>query len=162
MAPCCGAVASGRPAAAACRSISPARMALSSKPAARRACGRMMGQTGGRTPYHFIVPASLTTYACSSKVTGFVENLRICMHACTPRRHSIFSFNLYVCNRTICGLLTPLAYYAEQSLRNGRSSIRPSVRPSVCHIDRQQQRRAAGLLLSSGACRDNRKMAAGK
>ena len=26
---------------------------------------------------------------------------------------------------------------------------RPSVRPSVCHIDRQQQRRASGLLLGA-------------
>ena len=32
-----------------CRSMSPACTALSSKPAARRCCGRMVGQTGGRT-----------------------------------------------------------------------------------------------------------------
>jgi len=30
-----------------------------------------------------------------------------------------------------------------------RSNVRPSVRPSVCHIDLQQQRRAAGLLPSA-------------
>ena len=45
-APRCGAAAAG-----ACRrrSIFPARTALSSKPAARRGCGRMTGQTDGRT-----------------------------------------------------------------------------------------------------------------
>jgi len=41
------------------------------------------------------------------------------------------------------------AVYADQGLRNGRVFVRPSVRLSVCPIDRQQQRRAAGLLLSA-------------
>jgi len=30
-----------------------------------------------------------------------------------------------------------------------RPCVRPSVRPSVCFVDRAQQRRAAGLLLSA-------------
>jgi len=38
------------------------------------------------------------------------------------------------------------AQYAEQGLCNGRVSVRPS----VCPVDRQQQRRAAGLLMSVG------------
>jgi len=38
-----------------CRSISPARMALSSKPAARHSCGRMMGQMDAWTKYKLIV-----------------------------------------------------------------------------------------------------------
>ena len=37
------------------------------------------------------------------------------------------------------------AQYAEQGLCNGRESVRPS----VCPIDQQQQRRSAGLLLSA-------------
>ena len=41
------------------------------------------------------------------------------------------------------------ALRAEHGLRNGPVSVRPSVRPSVCPVDRQQQRRAAGLLLSA-------------
>jgi len=40
-----------------CQAISFARTALSSKPAARRGCGRMMGQTDGRTPDSFMDPA---------------------------------------------------------------------------------------------------------
>jgi len=48
-----------------------------------------------------------------------------------------------------------------QGLCNGRVSIRPSVRPSVSPVDRQQQRRAAGLLLSSGACSRYLSIAAG-
>ena len=51
----CGAAAAGRPGSRRCRSITPARTALSSKPAAHRCCGRMMGQTDGRTdarPFH--------------------------------------------------------------------------------------------------------------
>jgi len=34
-----------------------------------------------------------------------------------------------------------------------RSGVRPSVSPSVCPVDRQQQRHAASLLLSAGAGR---------
>ena len=45
-APCCGAVAGGRPAPAAVDRY--ARTALSSKSAARRCCGRMVGQTDGQ------------------------------------------------------------------------------------------------------------------
>jgi len=37
--------------------------------------------------------------------------------------------------------------YAEQGLCNGRAYVPPS--DSVCRIDRQQQRRPAGLLLSA-------------
>ena len=55
--PCCGAAAAGRPATAA---VVRYLLALSSKPAARRACGRMLGQTSGRTPYRFIDPAAHT------------------------------------------------------------------------------------------------------
>ena len=41
----------------------------------------------------------------------------------------------------------------QQGLRNGRRpSVRPSVRLSVCPVDRQQQRRAADLLPSAGIC----------
>jgi len=46
-APGCGAAAARR-----CLSISFARTALSSKPAARRCCVRLMGQTDGRTDGH--------------------------------------------------------------------------------------------------------------
>ena len=42
-----------------------------------------------------------------------------------------------------CGLLLTLS--ALRGLCNGRVSVRPS----VCPVDRQQQRRAAGLLLSA-------------
>ena len=35
---------------------------------------------------------------------------------------------------------------------------RSDVRPSVCHIDRQQQRRAAGLLLSAPQAIDSRRL----
>ena len=38
---------------------------------------------------------------------------------------------------------------SDQGLCNGRAFIYPSVRPSVFPVDRQQQRRAAGLLLSA-------------
>ena len=38
--------------------------------------------------------------------------------------------------------------YTEQGLCNGPVSVHPS----VCPVDRQQQRRAAGLLLSAGTC----------
>jgi len=38
-----------------CRSISPAGTALSSKPAARHGCGRMMGQTDEQTDGRSIV-----------------------------------------------------------------------------------------------------------
>jgi len=48
-------------------------------------------------------------------------------------------------------VITPLAQYAVSVIK--RSSVRPSVRPSVCHVDRQQQRRPAGLLVMSGAGR---------
>jgi len=41
-----------------CRLISPGHTALSSKPAARRGCGPMMGQTDGRTLDRFVDPAS--------------------------------------------------------------------------------------------------------
>jgi len=43
-------------------------------------------------------------------------------------------------------LLTLSAEYADEGLYNDQASVRPS----VCHIDRQQQRRPAGLLLSAG------------
>jgi len=50
-----------------CRSISPARTALSSKPAARFCCDRMMGQadgqTDGRTPDRYLDPAAHATRA---------------------------------------------------------------------------------------------------
>jgi len=46
-----------------------------------------------------------------------------------------------------------------QGLCNGRLSVRLS--PSVCPVDRQQQRRAAGLLRSSDACSRYRSTAAG-
>jgi len=49
------------------RSISPARGALSSKPAARRCCCRSMGQTDGRTLDRFIRP-------CSTYCAGSVNN----------------------------------------------------------------------------------------
>jgi len=42
-----------------CRSICPACTALSSKPAARRCCGRMMGQTDRRTDGHRTVTRTL-------------------------------------------------------------------------------------------------------
>jgi len=42
-------------------------------------------------------------------------------------------------------LLALPAWYAEQGLYNGRTSVRLS----VCPVDRQQQRRVAGLLLSA-------------
>ena len=41
------------------------------------------------------------------------------------------------------------AYCAKQGLYNGQVSVSLSVRSSVCPVDRQQQRRAAGLLLSA-------------
>jgi len=45
------------------------RMALSSKPAARRCCGRMMGQTDGRTDTdRFIYPALHTMRAVSTSL----------------------------------------------------------------------------------------------
>ena len=54
--------------------------------------------------------------------------------------------------------VTHLVQYAvTQASWNGRDS---SVRPSVCPVDRQQQRRPAGLLLSSGACSRYRSVAA--
>ena len=55
-------------------------------------------------------------------------------------------------------LLTLPAEYAEQGLGNGRVS---TVRRSVCPVDRQEQRCAAGLLLSAGARIKYRSMAAG-
>jgi len=45
-----------------CRSISPAQMALSSKPAARRCCSGLTGKkTYGETPESYINPAPHTT-----------------------------------------------------------------------------------------------------
>ena len=41
-----------------------------------------------------------------------------------------------------------------------RSSVHPSVRPSICPVNRQQQRRPAGLLLRSGAGSRHRSIAA--
>ena len=46
-------------------------------------------------------------------------------------------------------VLLTLAASAAQGLCIGRVSVRPSVRPSVCTIDQQQQRRPAGLLLGA-------------
>jgi len=40
-----------------CRSVSPVRTELSSKPAARRCCGQLLGQTDGRTPDRCMDPA---------------------------------------------------------------------------------------------------------
>jgi len=51
-------------AARSCRSISPARTALSSKPAARRGCGaRRVRQKDRRTPYRFTDPSTHTKRA---------------------------------------------------------------------------------------------------
>ena len=57
-------------------------------------------------------------------------------------------------NLSVCAqIITQSAWYAVRVIK--RSSVPPSacssVRPSVCAIDRQQQRRPAGLLLRSGA-----------
>ena len=49
--------------------------------------------------------------------------------------------------------------YMVQSM-HGLCNGRVPVRRSVCPVDRQQQRRAAGLLLSSGACSRYRSIAA--
>ena len=50
----------------------------------------------------------------------------------------------------LCRLLTLLEKYAAQGLCNGPVSVRLSVRLSAClSLDRKQQRRAAGLLLSA-------------
>ena len=54
------------------RSISPARTALNSKPAARRCCSRMMGQTDGRTdirPFHRPCSAYCAGSVSTSAVT---------------------------------------------------------------------------------------------
>jgi len=56
----------------------------------------------------------------------------------------------------VLDFLLLLALPAQQGLCNGRASVRPS----VCPIDRQQQRRPAGLLLSALRARD-RSTAAG-
>jgi len=48
-----------------CRSIFPARTALSSKPAARRCCCRSVEQTDGRTLDRFVDPALHTVRAVS-------------------------------------------------------------------------------------------------
>ena len=48
-----------------CRSIFPARTALSSKPVARRCCCRSMGQTDGRTLDRFVDPAVRSMRAVS-------------------------------------------------------------------------------------------------
>ena len=42
-------------------------------------------------------------------------------------------------------------YFAEQGLRNGTVSVRPSVSVSVCSVYRPLQRRVAGLLLGAPA-----------
>ena len=55
-------------AVACCRSISPARAALSSKPAARRCCCRSTGETDRQTPDRFINPALRTMLFCSLAV----------------------------------------------------------------------------------------------
>ena len=49
----------------------------------------------------------------------------------------------------------------EQDLHNGQASVCPSVRPSVCSIDRRQQRRPAGLLLSAVVSSRHQSIAAG-
>jgi len=71
-APGCGAAAARR-----CPSISFARTALSSKPAARRCCVRLMGQTDGRTdgrtPDRFI---DLAAHRFSSKACTQIEIVR--------------------------------------------------------------------------------------
>jgi len=53
-----------------------------------------------------------------------------------------------------------VAHYADPGLCNGRASVRPSVRPSACPIDRQKQRPALRLLLSAGVCSEYRLIAA--
>ena len=45
------------------------------------------------------------------------------------------------------------------SKTTGLRDSRVFVRPSVCPVDRQQQRRAAGLLLIAGACSKYRSIA---
>jgi len=50
-----------------CRSICPARTALSSKPAARRCCGRMTGQTDGR------IAVSFNVYTVEPRIDSLVD-----------------------------------------------------------------------------------------
>jgi len=47
--------------------------------------------------------------------------------------------------------LLTLPASSSERLYGVRPSVCPSVRPSVCFVARNQQRRAAGLLLSSDA-----------
>ena len=57
-----------------CRSICPARTALSSKPAARRCCGRMTGKTGVRMDTdRFIDPAPHTMPTNKQKVSAIAN-----------------------------------------------------------------------------------------
>ena len=70
-----------------CRSLSPARTALSSKLATRRYCGRMMGQTNGRTDrWTNTQPLHGPCCACVSTVYLVVVylvylSLSVCVHA---------------------------------------------------------------------------------
>jgi len=68
------------------RSLSPARTALSSKLAARRYCGRMMGQTNGRTDrWTDTQPLHRPCCACVSTVYLVVVrciSVSVCLCAC--------------------------------------------------------------------------------
>jgi len=52
----------------------------------------------------------------------------------------------------------PCYHYRSRTMLNDRVSVRPSVRLSR-PVERQRQRRAAGLLLSAGACSKDRSTA---
>ena len=70
--------------------------------------------------------------------------LRLSIYTHAVKRTIIWEF-LWHMKLSTLPLLTQVAYYAEQGLCNGRASVRPS----VCPIDRQQQRWPEGLLQSA-------------
>jgi len=68
-------------------------------------------------------------------------------HVCVQCPSSCDLFGIYGVHEG--GFWTLTAQYAKRGLRNGRAIVCRSVCLSVCLINRQEQRCAAGLLLSA-------------
>ena len=89
-------------------------------------------------------PMDNSVFFCASFIGTFDQcgvHSRILLLPFVSERCSLFV--LWIIDAT--GIVSGIA---RRGLCNGPACVRSSVRPCVCPIDRQQQRRPAGLLLS--------------
>jgi len=97
---------------------------------------------------------------------GAVARLTLVLHRCNDITSTNTTSTLIPPSRQQLACMLPIlltlpAQYAQQGICSGRVSVCPSVCLFICPVDRQQGRRAAGLLLSAGAVSGYRSTDAG-